>query len=135
MAAEHLLSRGFQNFAYCGYDQIEWSQTRKRAFCDRLSQRMVILPILYEQPKLKRDRHWENEQKWLIEWLRSLPKPIGLMACSDDRAQNVIEASKICEFRVPEQISVIGVDDDKLVCNLSNPTLSSIALNSYFCWL
>lgn len=129
IAAEHLLSRGFQNFAFCGYDEIDWSNGRKTAFCDAVSQKGYSV-YLYEQPKLKRDRHWENEQKWLIEWLSSLPKPIGLMTCSDDRSQNVIEASKICGLRVPEQIAVIGVDDDKLVCNLSNPPLSSISLNS-----
>ena len=65
----------------------------------------------------------------MAHWLKSLPKPVGLMTCCDDCSQHIIEACKIAELHVPEQVAVIGVDNDELVCKLSNPPLSSIALN------
>ena len=74
-------------------------------------------------------RKWENEQKFLADWLKSLPKPIGIMACNDDRGQHVIEACKIAELHVPEDVAVIGVDNDDLICDLCDPPLTSVALN------
>lgn len=129
MAADHLRGCGFKNFAFCGYNEIEWSRKREEAFVKEISH-VGYKTEVYQQPKSKHKRLWENEQQILAEWLKLLPKPIGLMACSDDRAQNVVEAAKISEIRIPEEIAVIGVDDDKLVCNLSSPPLSSIALNT-----
>lgn len=72
---------------------------------------------------------WEKEQLVLADWLKSLPKPLGLMTCSDDRARSVIEASKITGLNVPEDVAIIGVDNDELVCSLANPPLSSVAMN------
>jgi LacI family transcriptional regulator len=72
---------------------------------------------------------WEAEQAFVAEWLRSLPKPIGLMACNDDRAQQVLEANKAAGARVPEEIAILGVDDDEMICELTHPPMSSIVLN------
>jgi LacI family transcriptional regulator len=72
---------------------------------------------------------WEAEQAFVAEWLRSLPKPIGLMVCNDDRAQQVLEANKAAGARIPEEIAVLGVDNDEMICELTHPPLSSIALN------
>jgi LacI family transcriptional regulator len=66
----------------------------------------------------------------MAEWLKTLPKPLGLMTCTDERSQHVIEACKTAEFRVPEDIAIIGVDNDELVCDLSDPPLSSVFQNS-----
>jgi LacI family transcriptional regulator len=66
----------------------------------------------------------------MADWLKSLPKPVGLMTCTDDRSQDVVEASKIAGVHVPEDLAIIGVDNDELVCELSSPPLSSIALNT-----
>ena len=74
-------------------------------------------------------RKWENEQILMAAWLKQLKKPVGIMACNDDRGQHVIEACKIAMLRVPEDVAVIGVDDDDLICDLCDPPLSSVALN------
>jgi LacI family transcriptional regulator len=84
---------------------------------------------VYEQPKSKSRRAWQNEQSILSDWLKSLPKPVGIMACNDDRGQHVTEVCKTAGLKVPDEVAVIGVDNDELVCDLTEPPLSSLALN------
>lgn len=129
LAAEHLLDRGFTHFAYCGYNDIPWSQLRGQHFQERIATAGYETQF-YEQPRAKLKRRWENELPRLAQWLQALPKPIGLMTCSDDRSRNVIEAAKVAGIHIPEQVAVIGVDNDELVCHLANPSLSSIALST-----
>ena len=66
----------------------------------------------------------------LAQWLGELPKPIGVMACNDDRGREVLEACRDARLLVPEQIAVVGVDNDELLCDLADPPLSSVALNA-----
>jgi LacI family transcriptional regulator len=129
LAAEHLLERGFKNFAYCGLENMYWSRERGESFRQRIAEAGYEVHF-YKQPASKKQRFWENEQAIMADWLRKLPKPVGLMTCTDDRSQNVIEACKIAGLHVPEELAVIGVDNDELVCELSNPPLSSVALNA-----
>jgi LacI family transcriptional regulator len=67
-----------------------------------------------------------QHDKNLAAWLRSLPKPIGLMACNDMRAYQVLSVCSGCDIRVPDEIAVVGVDDDPVLCKLSSPPLSSV---------
>jgi LacI family transcriptional regulator len=64
----------------------------------------------------------------MAHWLESLPKPIGLMTCVDDRSQHVLHACKMVGLDVPADVAIIGVDNDELICCLADPQLSSIAL-------
>lgn len=63
----------------------------------------------------------------VLSWLQSLPKPVAVMACNDDRGRQLLEASLLGGLMVPDDVAVLGVDDDHVVCNLSNPPLSSVA--------
>lgn len=128
IGAEYLLNRGFRHFAYCGFDNMLWSRQRGEGFCDRVKE-AGFETLLYVQPKSKSNRSWEKEQSFVVEWLRLLPKPVAIMACNDDRGQYVIEACKIAGLHVPEELAIIGVDNDELVCDLTDPPLSSISLN------
>jgi len=129
MAAEHLLDRGFRRFAYCGFDDMVWSQQRKHAFGRFITN--AGYPVwAYEQPASARKRIWEREQPILAAWLAELPKPVGLFACNDDRAQHVTEACKTAGLNVPEDVAIIGVDNDELVCDLADPPISSVALDT-----
>jgi len=85
---------------------------------------------LYRQPKARAKRAWKSEQNLIGEWLKALPKPVALMCCNDDRALQVIEACKLAELYVPDQVAVLGVDNDVLICDLADPPISSIALNT-----
>jgi LacI family transcriptional regulator len=126
LAAEHLLQCGFRHFAYCGHEGIYWSVRRGEAFRDRIVQAGYTCRI-YE-PKGK-GVLWEKEEPLLVKWLKSLPKPVGIMACNDDRSQHVLEACHAAEIHVPSEVAIIGVDNDEFICRLANPPLSSICLN------
>ncbi len=129
MAARHLIERGFMHFGYCGLDEMFWSHTRGRSFRAEIKKIQADVSI-YHQPKPLASLSWEEEQDVMVAWLKSLPKPVGVMACNDDRAEHVIEACKIVQIKVPEEISVIGVDNDELICEFSDPPLSSVGINS-----
>jgi LacI family transcriptional regulator len=55
----------------------------------------------------------EKQRKRLSDWLISLPKPTSIMACNDDMGRSILEACKSAQIPVPEQIAVVGVDDDR----------------------
>jgi LacI family transcriptional regulator len=123
LAAAHLLERGFRRFAFCGVDGINWSDERRDAFG-----RAVALAggecIVY-QPHGGRAT-WEDEQDRLASWVRSLPHPCGVMACNDPRGQKVLEACRRSGVRVPDEVAVVGVDNDEPICAIADPTLSSV---------
>ena len=128
LQVEHLLDRGFSNFAFIGFDDMPWSQANCKSVQQRLAKTGFDLN-LYQQPRNKSKPSVENEQLFIAEWLKTLPKPVGLIACNDIRAQQVIEAARIAGLRVPEQIAVIGADNDETICNLTDPPLSSVSLD------
>ncbi len=128
MAAEHLLERGFRNFGYCGFDDMYWSCQRGENFAVRVSE-AGFKTSFYKQPKSRANRLWYREEAILTEWLRGLPKPVGIMACNDDRGQHITEACANAKLDVPYEVAIIGVDNDDQVCDISNPPLSSVALD------
>jgi LacI family transcriptional regulator len=129
LAADHLLERQLTQFAYVGLEDRAWSLRREKAFRARLNE-AGFEPHVYHQPARGRDRVWEREQGILADWIRALPTPVGLFACNDDRGRQVLEACRLAELHVPEDVAVIGVDNDEVFCDLADPPLSSVALNA-----
>ena len=127
MAAEHLLERGYEHFSFCGFDDLIFSQEREKSFIEHIKKAGHKVH-LYRQPATKRGRLWEYEQKRLAEWIASCPKPLALFACNDDRGLHAIEACKMAGIDVPDEVAILGVDNDVLFCTLSDVPLSSIAL-------
>jgi len=128
MASEHLLEKGLKNFAYCGFDNYDWSKERKSYFV-QFNKEAGFKTHDYEAPKNSKKYNWENEMEHVSEWVRSLPKPVGIFACNDDRGQHILEVCKTLNVKVPEDAAVIGVDNDPMVCDIGDPPLTSIALN------
>ncbi len=133
VAARHLLDCGLRHFAYCGLFHSEdcpvpWSTERAQHFSHELGT-AGYTPHLYPDPPPHAPASLANEIEHIAAWLTSLPKPVGLLASNDDRGQLVTTACRAASLRVPEDVAVLGVDNDELVCGLSNPPLSSIALN------
>jgi LacI family transcriptional regulator len=129
MAAEHLLERGFRRFAFCGHAKSpNWSRQRAEGFRHRLEEAGFACDI-YRPPQTRSALFWHREYPRVKTWLESLQKPVGIMACNDIRGRQVIEACSIGAMHVPNDVAVVGVDEDSLLSELSNPPLSSIALN------
>ena len=127
LAAQHLIDRGFRRLAFYGYPRtriIRWSEVRGRAFQQRAEE--AGLPCSIYTGRHGTARQWSELQRGLMAWVRSLEKPVGLMACNDVRARHVLEACRALGVRVPEDVAVIGVDNDEMICDLTDPPLSSV---------
>lgn len=126
MAAEHLLDRGFRNFAFYGVGNWVWSINRQKSFEARLARdgyKVHVYSATKQGSQIK-------EQARLANWLRSIPRPFGLMVCTDDCSHDCLEACKSAGLNIPEDAAFIGVGNDELVCDFSDPPLSSIVLNT-----
>jgi len=132
MAAEHLIRCGFKRFAFCGMgvadeSDLPWSELRRKSFSERIKKAGLEY---YDFPAhAPEGSSWPRERTAMARWLQSLPKPLGLMACNDDRARQVVEACKLAGVSVPNDIGIIGTDNDDVVCGLSDPALSSVSIN------
>lgn len=126
MSAEHLLGLGLRHFAFFGYSGMPWSQRRRDSFRKQVEQTGYDLhefEFLPMQEDIDSDRHSAR----IGEWLTSLPKPIGIMACNDDFGLILLQCCRLCGIQVPREIAVIGVDNSESTCHLCVPPLSSIA--------
>ena len=130
MAVEHLLEKQFRHFAFVGYHGQIWSEKREKTFTDRLSHEGHDVHLYQVPVRQGIPLRWEKEEPMLAKWLEALPKPVGLMACNDQRGREVLDACNIAGIAVPEEIAVVSVDNDELLCELGFPPLSSVALNT-----
>ena len=128
IASEHFIEKGLKNLAFCGFDDYEWSNERKSYFC-RFNSEAGYKTHTYLQPKRIKKNDWEKEQQHVTNWIKTLPKPVGIFACNDDRGQHILEVCKMIDIKVPEEVAVIGVDNDPMICDIGDPPLTSIALN------
>ena len=125
MAAEHFLARGFRNFAFFGYKGVCWSEERLDGFRARVEEAGYgDSMFVYDGQRL--DSLWYYESAGVGDWLKMLPKPVAVMACDDNQGSLLLEACNSNGIRIPDDVAVIGVDNDEVLDNLSNPSLSSI---------
>ncbi|MDR1865935.1 MAG: DNA-binding transcriptional regulator [Bacteroidales bacterium] len=127
MAADFFLNRGFANFAYYGFSDMIWSRERADGFGSRVKKRGYTVSTLNNDNR--KTEQWSFDPVALSNWLLSLPKPVALFACDDFFALQITETCKIYDIAVPDEISVLGTDNDELLCNISHPPLSSVVLD------
>lgn len=129
LAAEHLLERGFKNFAYAADERFNWSNWRCEHFqnCVRAAGRSCDV----YRPKRGFSANEEEQVDDLGNWIRGLPKPVGIMACYDFRGQQLLDICRRIGVAVPDGVAVIGVDNDDMLCELSDPPLSSVMPNTH----
>lgn len=134
LAASYLLESGFRHLAFCGFSNCHWSTVREKVFIrfvqdaghDCCAHHLTLANWMQRPDWI---RSWQREQPMLIKWLKSLPKPAGLMACNDACGREVLQACRMAGLRVPDDVAVVGVDNDEMLCELSSPPLSSVALD------
>jgi LacI family transcriptional regulator len=127
MAADHFVDCGFRHFAFCGFAKNPingWSGERERAFVNCLKKQGFPCDIYGDQNETIRP--WTSLQHSLARWLVSLRKPVAVLAANDSRGSHILEACHAFGLCVPEEVSVIGVNNDELLCQLSSPALTSI---------
>ena len=123
MAAEYFRRKLYTSYAFFGVRKVIWSEERKEGFVDAVSSYNSTCAVFDVNPDVNASR------EDVIEWLKSLPKPTALFCCDDAHALFITETCGICGIRIPEDISVLGVDNDDLLCSISDPPISSIELD------
>ena len=124
IAAKFFIKRRYRNFAFYGNKGVVWSRERAEGF-RREVEKSGGNYYYFESENLSGEE-WGTSYIELDEWLLSLPKPVGLFACDDSFALRVSQMCKINNILIPEEISLLGVDNDELICHLSDPPISSI---------
>ncbi|MCE9631823.1 MAG: DNA-binding transcriptional regulator [Planctomycetia bacterium] len=125
LAAEHFIERDFRQFAFLGDDRFRWSANRRAAFVEALHARGRAVSV-FEHGGAERAGRGTDEDAAIERWLTGLPKPVALFACYDIRGRQALEACRRAGIAVPDEVAVLGVDDDELLCGLSTPPLSSV---------
>lgn len=128
MAANYFLERKFKHFAFLGNDMHEFSVQRAEAFRYAVEEAGYECSVHLYPTKVHNidKRTCEAIDRNKLKWLKNLPKPVAVFACNDWEAFLFIQFCRQYDFRVPEEVSVMGVGNDELLCNISNPPLSSI---------
>jgi LacI family transcriptional regulator len=126
MAAAHLLERGLRRFGFFGIEGENWSEQRYSAFCAAVSEVDPQVPI-YRMPRdSRRRRSWERAEHHIARWIAALPKPAGVLICSDQRGTQFLEACRRARVSVPNELAVVSVDNDEPLCEVCLPPLSSV---------
>lgn len=126
LAVEHLRERGFRHFGFCGILRglDPAMDGRAEAFLRHLAEAGLRCSLF--EPE--RGGVWAREERRIALWVRSLPKPAGVMTCNDNRGLQVLRACMSVGVAVPDQVAVIGAGNDDCLCSLSHPPLSSVDL-------
>lgn len=128
LAAEHLFGLKLGGYAFVGTPGKVWSDRREASFCELVASE-GLNPQVYRTKPVGGRVSWDFELPRLTQWVTELPKPVGIMCCNDEHGLHVLDACRRADAKVPEEIAVVGVDNDTLLCELCNPTLSSVVLN------
>ncbi|MFZ5495659.1 MAG: XylR family transcriptional regulator [Verrucomicrobiota bacterium] len=132
IGAEHFIERGYRHFGFAGFSNNAWSRERRDGFAEALrlaGKKCDVFDVTYPGDLTP---FWDAQQiDALVGWLTSLPKPIGVMACNDMRAQQVISAAHASGILVPEEVAVLGANNEPIRCELAYPPLSSVSPNAF----
>jgi len=127
MAADHLLERGYRCFGFCGVKSYHWSAARRDFFSEIIKEEGYPCHLhAYPVGDDPMEYIWERDQEALMEWLLSLPKPVGIFASDDQHGRRVLDACRKGDMEVPAEVAVVGVDNDVPLCEVCDPPLSSV---------
>jgi len=134
MAAEYYMEKGFKFYAFCGYKNRKSSQERCDAYCETLQAKGFTASVYkqnYTQPHYAQPlRYKKNEMAHIVDWLKGLDRPVAVFAANDLCGRDVLEACQLAGLEVPNEVAVLGVNNEEIECNFLAPPLSSITFNT-----
>ena len=133
LAAEHLLSLGLRHFAYYGIEGPWYSEARERGFVRRLGEAGFPCSVHRQPVSGGISQSWYKRHARLARWLSGLPKPAGILAVHDYRARVVVELCGQLGLAIPDEVAVLGVDNDPTTCDYCVPSLSSVSRDPFAC--
>jgi LacI family transcriptional regulator len=128
LAAEHLLNQGYREMAVYGLRSELFFEERVRNFISTVRARGGVCEQWMEEDS-DRTEDWEGTQERLMGWVRGLPKPVGVFAANDQLAVRVLDACRRLDLGVPEDVAVLGAENEETLCGFATPALSSVALD------
>ena len=132
LGAEHFIERGYHHFAFSGFANNTWSCERRDGFIEALGLAGHICHVHDVEYPGDLTPIWDARQiATMSAWLKKLPKPVAVMACNDMRALEVLGGAQAAGMLVPEEVAVLGANNDSIRCELAYPPLSSVATNAF----
>ncbi|MCA8987863.1 MAG: XylR family transcriptional regulator [Planctomycetaceae bacterium] len=128
LVARHFLERGFRHFGVYELDTETFFIERRNSFVETIRQAGYTCSAFSQSGHSEKPSQWERQQQRLMNWLQTLPQPTAVMACTDQLGCWLLDACRRAKLHVPEQIAVVGVEDDETLATLSTPPLSSLRL-------
>ena len=122
VAALHFIEKGFRRFAYFG-DTAVFSEARGRGFANELAEHGHDCEIFWPHRK---GEDWARHRRLVREWVANLDKPIAILTMEDNQGRTLLAACQDEGVKVPEEVAIVGVDDDAAICDLLYPPLSSV---------
>jgi len=130
MVAEHLLERGFRNFGCFELEIESFFEERRDNFVRTLDERGYRCQLYRTKEQSEHPSQWERQQSELIDWINQIPKPVGIMACTDQLGFWLLDACNRAGIAVPEEVAVVGVEDDETLCEMATPPMSSVQFSA-----
>ncbi|MBV4358228.1 XylR family transcriptional regulator [Pinibacter aurantiacus] len=125
-AAVYFISKGYKNFAFLGFKDFQWSLERQAGYIGEVNRLgFNVNSFVFDNTNVL----WEYLPEKLTGWLAGIEKPCAIFSVNDELNIHLLEVIKEMGGRVPDDFSVLGVDNDTMICDMSNPTLSSIETN------
>ncbi len=127
MAASYFAERGYKSCAFVGMQRSTAEMGREAGFHATVTASGATCVSYFLDDHGTAADPWGTAHKRLRHWLRSLPKPVGILAANDGRGMQLMEAARQAGLEIPDDIAVVGIDNDDLLCETANPSLSSVA--------
>ena len=128
MVAEYFLERGFRHFGMFSLETESFFIERRKCFVDYLKTRGITCSVFQQPGTSEKPAQWEVQQRQLIAWLSELQRPTAIMACTDQLGCWLLDACSRASVRVPEDVAIVGVENDETITTMSTPALSSVRL-------
>jgi len=128
MVARHFLERGFRNFGIFALNAEEFFVERRESFVASLKHAGYSCSVLLQSGRTEKPAGWETQQQRLMSWIKQLPRPVAIMACTDQLGCWLLDACSRLSVRVPEEVAIVGVENDDVLTTVSTPPLSSVRL-------
>ncbi|MBM4096423.1 MAG: XylR family transcriptional regulator [Planctomycetes bacterium] len=129
LAADHLLDRGFRSFGFYGISTEVYFVQRRVHFIEFIREAGYPCAVLEATTGREHPNKWEVQQEQLSAWIAALPKPAGILACTDQLGFWLLDACRRAGVNVPEEVAVVGVENEEILCTTAMPTLSSVQMN------
>ena len=124
LGAEHFIERGYHHFAFSGFANNEWSCERRDGYLEALTLAGHTCQVHEVEYPGDLTPIWDSKQiATMCAWLKTLPKPVAVMACNDMRALEVLGGAHAAGMLVPEEVAVLGANNDMIRCDLAYPLL------------